>query len=254
MSDAAPLDPPPPGPKPKWPRSWRRPLTELLIVVVGVGLALAAQQAAEALNDRSRAAAARTYIRAEIANNLRLINLRAATEACISKRLDEVNELIAAASAGTLPNKPIWIGRPPGYAMIDNRYNAATQSGAVSLFDDAEQSNYGLLYSFFATYFQSEFKEGEAWADLRMLEEQPPPSPAIDARLRSAIKQARQSRWLIQRLHSQIMIFARQAEIAPDPPERHETQSTCLPLHTPRAEAVKMTAAGRWDKGIYDEP
>jgi hypothetical protein len=48
-----------------WP-AWRVVLTDFVIVVVGVGVALAAQQAAEWWNDRSRVADARANIRAEM--------------------------------------------------------------------------------------------------------------------------------------------------------------------------------------------
>jgi hypothetical protein len=107
----------------------------------------------------------------------------------------------------------------------------------------------GRLYAFFATYFQFELKEGDAWADLRMLEDQPPPSPALDVRLRSAIKQARMSRWTIQRLHTQVMLFAAQSGIQPEPTGNLEVQAVCLPLQTPpgprRCERSRLAAGTR---------
>ena len=233
-------------------RNWREFLKEYAIIVVGVLTALAAQQAAETLNARSRAAEARVNIRAEIAHDLRLMNMRAATEACIAKRLGEVDARIAASAAG--PKESIWIGNPQAYAMLESRYQSATQSGAVSLFSDQEQAGYARLYGFLAIYFQMQVEEQKAWADLRILEEQPPSSAELDVKLRSAIKQARINRYQIQRIHHQIMSFASTIGLEPEPVGRIETQSVCLPLNTPPAEAQRMIIKDRKDGGTYDLP
>lgn len=240
--------------KPKPVHNWREFLKEYAIIVLGVATALAAEQAAQALHDRARAADARAHIRAEIAGNMVTMSLRAASESCIGKRLDEVNGLIAASSDGKLSKTPIWIGRPQPWAMLDDRYKAATQSGAFSLFDSREQANYGALYTLSALYLQFELKEDEAWADLRMLEEHPPASPALDVKLRSALKQARMERWSLQRLTNDFRRVAAIAGFAPQPAGKLELQSTCLPLQTPRAEAQKAIIADRSDKSVYDEP
>jgi hypothetical protein len=158
MSEAA-IPPPPEEPKmeihkPKPWRNWREFLKEYFIIVLGVITALAGEQAVEKMHDNSRAAEARTHIRAEIARNLHLLDLRAATESCVTKRLDEIGGLIAASAAGTLPKQDIWIGHPFAFAVLDGRYKAATQSGSVSLFDDQEQTEYAELYEFLAVYYQ----------------------------------------------------------------------------------------------------
>ena len=239
--------------KPKPVHSWRELLTEIGVIVIGVAIALAGEQAVDALHDHSRATEARAGIRAEIANNLRLLNKRAATEACIEKRLDEVSALIAASAAGKLPEEMIWIGNPEAYAMPDSRYKAATQSAAFSLFGEQEQASYARFYAFFATYFQLEMDEQKAWADLRIIEDRPAFTAPVDSTLRSAIKQARLNRHQIQRIRAQLMVTASDIGLAPDPTGM-TPKSVCLPLHTPRAEAVKLIVRDRLDKGTYDEP
>src|SRR6266702_3295649 len=115
--------------KPKPWHNWREFMKELGTIALGVCVALAAEQAVETLHDRAKAAEARASIREEIEGNISMISLRDATEACIGKRLDEVNGLIAASSGGKLPKAAIWIGKPRPWAMADERYKAATQSG-----------------------------------------------------------------------------------------------------------------------------
>jgi hypothetical protein len=240
--------------KPKAVHNWRELLTEIGVIVIGIAIALCAEQGVEWLHNRAKAAEARASIRGEIEGNISLISLRAATEACIGKRLDEVSGLIAASSDGKVSKAAIWIGKPRPWAMPDARYKAATQSGAVSLFDGEEQASYGVLYTLFATYFQFELKEGEAWADLRMLEGQPPPSPALDVKLRSALQQARSNRWALQELTRNIRSITAKNGFNAKPRGKLRMQSTCLPLQTSRADAQRMLVSGLSGQESYDEP
>lgn len=226
--------------KPKPVRNWHEFLKEYAIIVVGVLTALAAEQAVENWRDHRRAQDARGHIHAEIASDLVRLRYRAATEDCITRRLDDVKRLIAASTAGNPPKQALWIGTPLAYAMLDGRYKAATQSGAVSLFDDQEQADYAALYGYFSIYYELTVAEQRAWADLRMLEETPPASAALDAQLRSAFKQATFNRFYIRLLQLQIIQRGGKAGVAVPAIDKMGPQSVCLPLTTPRAQAVKM--------------
>ncbi len=226
--------------KPK--RNWREYLKEYAIIVVGVLTALAAQQAAEWLHDRSRAAEARANIRAEMARNLGLMVRRQTTEACMAKRLDEVDGLIAASAAGKLPRDALWIGQPHNLGMDDNRYKAAVQSGAVSLFDDREQAAYSAFYGSLARYELANGEEMEDWASLRALEKHPSPSPALDVLLRNAIQMARIHRYQMYVTHQAALTNAAVYGVTPaqlrrPPPKMYPA---CVPLHTSREEALKL--------------
>jgi hypothetical protein len=239
--------------KPKPIHNWRDLFKEIGIIVIGVSIALTAEQAVEAVRDRNRAADARIHIRAETARNLHLLDLRAATEGCISNRLDEVNRLIAVSAAAKLPQEDLWIGRPFAFSVLDGRYKAATQSGSVSLFDDREQAEYAELYQYLDTYSQTQVGELVAWTDLRILEDHPAPSVALDLQLRNAMKRARSYRYYIQTLNAQIMLSAARYGFVPTA-VRKRLDSVCVPLHTPRAQAQKAVIADRADEGTYDEP
>ena len=232
--------------KPKPARNWRSFAKEYVIVVLGVATALAAQQAADWLHDRAKAAEARTNIRAEIARNLGLMERREATEACMAKRLDEVEGLIAASAAGRLPQEALWIGIPHSAVMITDRYKTAVQSGATSLFGSEEQAAYAGFYASFEVYTGSEINELRDWAALRALESHPPASPALDTMLRSTVQDARIQRWAIQSMSLAGIRSAARIGITPARLEKLKMPSACVPLHTPRAEAVKMTFVPEW--------
>jgi hypothetical protein len=240
--------------KPKPIRNWRDFLKEVGIIVLGVSIALAAEQTVEAVHEHSRAAKTRASIRAEIAFDVGQMEVRKATEACVSKRLDEVDGLIAAAAAGKLPADALWIGRPATYFWSTGQFKSASGSGDAGLLGNQELAGYANVYGAMETYSQNDAGEQKAWADLRALEKHPAPSPALDAMLRGAIQQARSARWAMEAALNNTMIGASKLGIAPAPLERYRMQSACVPLHTPRDQAVKLIAQGRPGKFIYDEP
>lgn len=237
--------------KPKPVHNWREFLKEYAIIVVGVLTALCAEQAVETLHEHSRAAEARIDIHAEIARNLTYMNIRNANEACVSRRLDEIDGLIAASAAGNLPPDPIWIGQALGLIMHDGKYKAATQSGSVSLFSNEEQGIYTDLYAMFDTYWEQAVRERAVWADLRTLEKHPPPSAVLDWQLRSAVQKARAARWSIELTRIVAIRDAARIGVTSPGEANGPKLSVCLPLHTPRAEALKLAAQPGFN---LDEP
>lgn len=225
-----------------WP-AWRVVLTDFIIVVLGVGVALAAQQAVENLHDRARADEARASIKAEIADNLGRMNLRQAREACIARKLGEIDRLIADYPRGLVPSELVWIGMPFAWLMHDSKYKAAVQSGAVSLLGDSEQATYADLYAVFTAYADAARKEGQAWDDLRTLEKRPPYSATLDWQLRSAMQHARSARFGVTLGRMVGLREGADIGVAPAPLKDDSPITACLPLNTPRAEVEKSFAA-----------
>jgi hypothetical protein len=225
---------------PKVWHGWREFLKEYAIIVLGVLTALVAEQAVASLHQHLRAAEARASIRAEIARNLGSMEARHAGEACMAKRLDEVEALIAASSVGKLPQETLWIGGPSEFLILDGKYKTAVQSGTVSLFDDKEQAAYADLYLIFADYWQRSGDEIRIWTELRTLEKHPPPSPVLDWHLRSALQQARMARFLIGLGRWGALRGAADIGVAPATQGKFGSD-LCLPLNTTRKEAEKLS-------------
>jgi hypothetical protein len=240
--------------KPHAAKRWPEFLIELATIIAGILIALALEQAVEAAHDRRRAAEARENIRAEIAGNLGAIQARAATEPCVSRRLDEAQGLIQSSSAGKTDPGPIWIGHPLLLAMLDSRYRSASEGGDIKLLPAKEQEQYAAAYSSFRTFADAELREQAAWSDLRALEQNPPSAPAAEWALRSALQRARTERWILEITALAARPIAAALAIEPAGAEVYRLASVCVPLRTPRAEALKLVVAGRPSHLVYDEP
>jgi hypothetical protein len=261
-TDPAPLPPPPPAPeepqmeihKPKPVHSWREFLAEIGVIVIGVLIALGLEQVVEAIHDRSRVAQARENIRSEIADDLGSMATRDKTNGCISHRLDEVDGLIRASAAGSLPQGPIWIGSPFIGGLANNQYTSATQSGAVSLMPNQEQAANARIYVLFEGYNRAELDEAAAWGDLRTLANHPAGSPVLDWQLRSAMQKARTTRFIMEASGNSIHIETARLGIRPNIHSIIKLSAVCIPLNTPRAEAEREAVGGSILPGTVDRP
>lgn len=114
---------------PKPLHGWRELIGEVGIIVVGVLIALAAEQVVEGFHERSLRNEARTAIDDEISQNMDAFRRRAEVQQCINARLRDVETLITTSPLGASLPRPLWIGRPQVWAVNNSRLTAAT-SGA----------------------------------------------------------------------------------------------------------------------------
>jgi hypothetical protein len=139
--------------------------------VLGVLIALAAEQAVEKAHERTIASEARETIRAEARLDLGFMHDdRVLEQECIDRRLGQIAALLARARDGALDPPPSWIGRPKTSPMFMERWRSALASGRTSLLSASERERYGQLYGLFERYDQNEAHEQQIWADLRALE------------------------------------------------------------------------------------
>jgi hypothetical protein len=241
--------------RPKPLHGLREILTEVGVIVIGILIALVLEQLVEGAREQRHASEARESVRAEIAENLGLLEARRATEPCVSRRLDEVDGLIRQARLGRPPAAAdVWIGHPVLWSLPESQYRSASQAGHVSLLAVHEQAGYAAIYSAFDQYNQAGVAESRAWADLRTLEHDMPTSDVADWQLRSALQQARTARWTLEisahAAENEAASLGLKAARAPE----FRLQSVCIDLHTPRTEAMRLVVEGRRTKANYDEP
>lgn len=222
------------------PGGWHGFAWELTIVVLGVLIALVIGQTAQAWQDSSNSTEARLNIRAELGEMLASMRRRAQTQPCMERRLDEIDGLLAAASSGRPFARPGWIGRPQVWTMSHARLDAAAQAGRASLLTADEQADYAGLYASFAVIDRVQQEEQSAWAQLRGLEAMPTLSPVDLVAMRSALQQARLYVWRIRIASTQAAERAAELGIAPVEDRRTGSRSLCLPIETPRAEALRL--------------
>ena len=120
--------------KPKPIHGWREFLKEVGIIVLGVLIALGAEQAVARLHELRLADETRATARAELSAGLRNFINRRAIQACIDRRLDAVSGLLLAADKPGYV-APHWIGRPQEWGLVTSGWDAAAQGGRVALLD-----------------------------------------------------------------------------------------------------------------------
>jgi hypothetical protein len=227
--------------KPKPWRGWPEFVKEIGTIVIGVLIALGAEQAVEWLHHREEAAQARAAVRAEVAKNLSEIQTRLATQKCVEQRLDEIGALLSRTQEGVLSPQPLWVGQPAIVYMASQRWQAAAGSGRVSLFDVDEQGRYATIYNRTAELALQEEREQAAWAQLRGLEDwRGPLGPAGRISFLQALQQARYSLWSTRVTLVLALEAGRSVGISPAALTDVNAlpHSVCLPTNTPRAKAV----------------
>ena len=133
--------------KPKPVHNWRELLSEVGVVVIGIVIALSLEEGLRALHDRGIASEAREAVRQEIRQNLSFMSGRLETQPCIERRLDEVGSLLESSREGELKTRPNWVSQPSVYFLSNQRWQAATGSGRISLLTTDEQGSLGVFRS-----------------------------------------------------------------------------------------------------------
>lgn len=156
-----PTDPRPPA------RDRRAFLTEIAIVVIGVLLALGAEQVVQCWNWQSDVKETRKAIDKEISYNLASRKLRHDQEACIDRRLDELQRWHDSWVEGR-PLKPTTaISRFNERTILFDAWNVA-QTGQVAAHIPLEDRiRYATLYGFFHTYAEKQETEVAYWEELQ---------------------------------------------------------------------------------------
>ena len=226
---------------PKPLHGWREFAGEVGVIVLGVLIALGLGEFAQAWNDRSNTREARDAIRAEIGSDLGQLSLRIATEDCMAKRLNEIVDYLDARSSGKEADPVTWLGKPQQWNMDTFRWDAASQSGRVSLFPVGEQSAFSNIYGSLKAIGSAQAEEQRWWAQLRSLEGQKHVSANMLDTLRLAASQARYEDYQVRLFYGEASDDAHAMGIKPFfDPSNVGPRSVCIPIRTPREEALKI--------------
>jgi len=155
---------------PKPLHGWRAFAGEVGIIVVGVLIALAFEQVAQSIHDRSVADQAREAIRAEVRENLWWLEFRDDHEPCIDSMLAELRAVLASAREGR--RTPMITNLHfPVYAKITSlRWTANAEAGRTSLFSGKEQRLLGNMYFTTEDFRASQDQEEAVWARMGFVE------------------------------------------------------------------------------------
>jgi hypothetical protein len=227
---------------PKPMHGWREFTGEVGIIVMGVLIALGAEQLVETVHDRADAKDARAEIDAEVITDITRINQRALADICVENRLAELDRIVDAAGADGKIKRPSWIGRPPLYGIESARWDAASQSGRISRLPSDWQGEFGFLYTALRRFYYISDAEQQVWSRLDALEGVDRLTPDGRLAIKADIAQARYLNFSVRQTSNAIFLTAARQGLSPttrrDPPF-----AVCWPTTTPTAQGQRMVAA-----------
>jgi hypothetical protein len=149
---------------------WRALVGEVGIIVIGVLIALGAEQVVETLHERRVADQTRDSIRTEFDENLTNLALRGQAETCIGRRLREVRQIMIAWEETGRFKTPQWIAQAPELDLALPRYEAAVSAGRLALLPSAEQYRMGGIAAGIDAFTRIQREERPVWGRLRALQ------------------------------------------------------------------------------------
>jgi hypothetical protein len=165
---------------------WRAFAGEVGVVVLGVLLALGAQQWVERISWKMDVTEAKQDLAAELELDLFNAQERVQMETCIERRLNQLNDLI------DHPPPKRWTLLPgrgvvPIEIWSSSAWDTAVADGAVSHMSRDERTNYASIYSYVRGLHAVVLEEYPVSVEFRMLEHGGPLSEASQDRLRADV-------------------------------------------------------------------
>jgi len=221
---------------PKPLHGWRQFAGEVGIIVIGVLIALGAEQAIQAIHERSEVDQTRSALDAELGHNLAAFDYRLSLAPCARSRLNEVQTIVdrqghpASALRHDLQS-PLTINLE--FAVWD-----AATGEARSLIPLQAKLQYAKLYDTFRHYESLRTREVDTWAELTDLDLRSPITAEDAKQAKVAIKHLRRLDDLLPSYGSFIERSARPLRIRPEPDinapaeglMRQNRASLCSPL------------------------
>jgi hypothetical protein len=178
--------------KPKPVHNWRDFFKEIGVIVLGVSIALAAEQAVEWFHWRNQVQAAREVIATELAGSVADAIGRLRIEGCAERRLDTLAQILdTAAKSGALP--PVGIIGATGYRQYPNgAWQGLIASQAATHFPRQQLADLAVVYGYVNKADEFSQTETTVWTDLdSMVGPGRRLDPPSEDRLRAALGQAR---------------------------------------------------------------
>jgi hypothetical protein len=212
---------------PKPLHGWRAFVGEVGIIVLGVLIALGAQQMVQDVQ-----------LRGELEVNMSRLASRSAQKDCVETRIDELQAVLDSAAKEGAITQPKWVGRPQFWTMQTDRWEAISQSGRAALLSADELADYGLLYNFMRHINGAMVTEQADWARLRTLEHMHRLTPEMIFELNATLQDARYMNWRIKRWMRQMASGGTRLGLRAVKNDLPATRSACIAMTTRREQAI----------------
>jgi hypothetical protein len=154
---------------PKPLHGWREFSGEVGIIVIGVLIALGAEQVVETLHWRSEVAAERTSLNHEARDMLGAIQTRQAQQACVDRRLAEISGIFKRHQRGEAFHVVAPVGRPSWASATRGTWQIALAGQALSHMSHDEKLGFSNAFGSFDKWDEATDAESEPWFQLAML-------------------------------------------------------------------------------------
>lgn len=208
-------------------QNWREFAKEVGIIVLGVLIALSAEQAVEALHWYNAVADGRDALHREIAFDAAYLRDRISVAPCIDKRLTLADSLIEAAAAGTRQPLRSFNTVGPGRLTLISEWRAEQASQTLTHFPRDEFSRLGAFYDQLESIQGWIEREEDVWAEFGTLNSAGPLAPADVAILRRDLQLARNYETLMLINAKRQVDRARQLGVEPGPQRQDWPKLVC---------------------------
>lgn len=156
---------------PKPLHGWRAFVGEVGIIVLGVLIALGAEQFVETLHWRAEMSGERQALYSEAQENIGSVRWRQRLQPCIDARLTDINAILHAHAAGRTIVLRGRVGRPVTSFMSTTAWQLAVSSQAVSHMSLGEKLAFARAFSSYENLDQALLREQDAWLKLAVLDD-----------------------------------------------------------------------------------
>lgn len=209
---------------------WSGFLTELTIVVLGILIALGAQQAVDGLRWRTDVKQFRAAMDNELGYNLAAYQDRLKQSGCIQRRLDQLDRWHRGLQSGARLPLTSRIGRPTTTQLRTSVWESRT-ADVTSHLGLEHRLAYAALYDGFAGYQEISTRERQLWSELLDFEGAAELDPRDLVRLRGLIERGRLNARLIQGNWRMISNRSATLRITPwEEPDLIPSETVCSPL------------------------
>ena len=167
--------------------SWPGFVGEIAIIVIGVLIALSAEEIVQRLNWKEQVSQARASLDAQLLESQFAALERVADSKCDIRKLDRLDSLIAGKKVPEMDLSGLTSLR----LWSTSSWDAASASGAVAHMDPEVRNLYADLFSMAAVLGTMNRQEFETGADLRTMERHPEPTETSRDRLSRELSRLR---------------------------------------------------------------
>jgi len=156
---------------PKPLHGWREFVGEVGIIVIGVLIALGAEQVVEDLHWRHTVSSERKALDADVTEIWRAMSARVVIERCVDDRLNELALVFARHARGEPLGITAPIGRPTVWTGSTGALQMASADGSLSHMSTDQKRAYFAVQSIFEIFSRTAWEERDSWRTLDLLDD-----------------------------------------------------------------------------------